>query len=141
MDKVKIFKGLSVKGLRDENLDKFSTILGDYYGQFTSFCNFVQDQCTDDPSLEDHIKGLECSIDDNGAVFTIGLDNGESKDIHFDKPNEITNCGRGKIVYQNKVPSRHLTIEEIEEKETESERLLQENAMKLTSRSRKKKSK
>lgn len=139
MDKIEIFKDLSVKDLRTEDIDKFSTILGDYYGQFTDFCNFVQDQCGDIPGLEDHIKGLECSIGNDGAIFSIGLDNGETKEIHFDNPKDVICKGEGKIVYQNKFPSHHLTIEEIEEKEVEKEKEQERLSLVSTRRTRKKK--
>lgn len=133
MDKIEIFRDLTVKDLRNVDCDKFSTILGDYYPQFTNFCNFISDQFTDCPDLEGHIKGLECSIDDNGAVFSVGLDTGETKTIHFDKPGSMVNRGEGTITY------KALTIDEIEDLETQKELEAAKNAASSSKRSRKKK--
>lgn len=133
MDKIEIFRDLSVRDLQNTDCDKFSTILGDYFPQFTNFCNFVADQCTECPGLEDHIKGLECSIDENGAVFSVGFDNGETKTIHFDKPGTMVNRGEGTITY------RHLTIDEIEEIETQKDLEAAQSTSGSSKRSRKKK--
>lgn len=136
MDKINIFKDLTVNDLRNEDCDKYSTILGDYYGQFSDFCNFVEDQCNDAPGLEDHIEGLSCSISDEGAQFDVKLDNGETKTIHFDHPRDIVNRGTSKIIFTNKPK----TIEEIEKAEVEAERLEEEAAAaKASKRSKKKK--
>lgn len=136
MDKIDIFKDLSVRDLRNEDCDKYSTILGDYYGQFSDFCNFVEDQCNTTPGLEDHIEGLSCSISDEGAQFDVTLDNGETKTIHFDHPKDFVNRGSSKIIFTNKPK----TIEEIEEAEVEAERLEAEAAAaKVSKRSKKQK--
>lgn len=120
MNKIDIFKDLSVNDLRSVDGDKYSTILGDYYGQFTDFCNFIQDQCVDSPDLKHHIEGLSCSIDDTGAEFSVSLDTGDTKTIHFDDPSKIVNKGEGKIVYRR---GSFPTIQEIEDRENEKERL------------------
>lgn len=135
MDKIDIFKDLSVKDLRNEDCDKFSTILGDYYEQFSNFCNFVENQCNDTPGLEDHIEGLSCSISDEGAQFDVRLDTGDTKTIHFDNPKDFINRGTTKMVFTNK----RKTIEEIEKAEAEAERLEAEAAAAKASKRSKKK--
>lgn len=140
MDKIQIFKDLSVKDLREDGYDKYSAILGDYYSQFTSFCDFLQGQCKEIPGLESHIEGMECSINDTGAEFEIHLSDGDSKTIHFVDQREMINKGEGRIIYHKsegyRTPYHHPSIQEVERREEEQERLEEEAKLKAHSKKR-----
>lgn len=84
MNKEEIFSNLSVEGLNNTDLDKYSEILGDHYDQFVGFCDFIKNQTNDDPMFAEAIDSMSCKIDDSGAHFDTTLKNGEVKSVRFD---------------------------------------------------------
>lgn len=79
-----IFSNLSVEGLNNTDLDKYSEILGNHYDQFVGFCNFIKSQSADDPLFAEAIDSMSCRIDETGTHFDTTLKNGDTRTVRFD---------------------------------------------------------
>ena len=92
MDRVEIFKELSLNELREYDASLAENLIGDYYDAFSEFCSFLKSSNVEiqkpNGEKESVVKTVSCSINDDGVHFELRLCNGEEKEVFMSKDRE-----------------------------------------------------
>lgn len=93
MDRIELFKELSLNDLREYDSSKAENLIGPYYDQFSGFCDFLRSGIGEiyDNEKDEAIpivQSVSCNIDQDGIRFELKMQNGIEKEVYFSKERE-----------------------------------------------------
>ena len=92
LDRVELFKELSLNELREYDISTAEKLIGDYYDAFSTFCNYLQNNIVeiadDEGKIYPIVDSVSCSIDDLGVRFEMKMANGQSQEVFMSKERE-----------------------------------------------------
>ena len=92
LDRVELFKELSLNELREYDVSTAEKLIGDYYDAFSTFCNYLQNNIVeiadDEGKIYPIVDSVSCSIDDLGVRFEMKMANGQSQEVFMSKERE-----------------------------------------------------
>ena len=92
LDRVELFKELSLNELKEYDVSTAEKLIGDYYDAFSTFCNYLQNNIVeivdDEGKSYPIIDSVSCSIDDLGIRFEMKMANGQSQEVFMSKERE-----------------------------------------------------
>ena len=92
LDRVELFKELSLNELKEYDVSTAEKLIGDYYDAFSTFCDFLQNNIVEVPDEEGEVHpivdSVSCSIDDLGVRFEMKMANGKSQEVFMSKERE-----------------------------------------------------
>ena len=92
LDRVELFKELSLTELREYDVSTAEKLIGDYYDAFSTFCNYLQNNIVeiedDEGKIYPIVDSVSCSIDDLGVRFEMKMANGKSQEVFMSKERE-----------------------------------------------------
>lgn len=92
LDRVELFKELSLNELKEYDVSTAEKLIGDYYDAFSTFCNYLQNNIVeivdDEGKSYPIVDSVSCSIDDLGIRFEMKMANGQSQEVFMSKERE-----------------------------------------------------
>ena len=91
LNRVELFKELSLNELREYDVSTAEKLIGDYYDAFSTFCDFLQrnNNVADEKGIiHPIVDSVSCSIDNSGVHFEIKMANGQSQEVFMSRERE-----------------------------------------------------
>lgn len=89
MDRIDIFKELSLNDLKQYDSSLAKKFLGNYYAEFSDFCAFLRSNIGELRSSDGEsyplVKTISCDFTDDGVHFSMEMLNGKTQDVFISK--------------------------------------------------------
>lgn len=94
LNRIDIFKELSLNELQEYDSSTAENLIGNYYDQFSEFCSFLHDNITigevenEEGEMVPIVKSVSCNIGDDGVRFEMEMINGQRHEVFMSKERE-----------------------------------------------------